>query len=925
MSKLTNQQSPSRAILSTVFSAALLAACLPGCTGKPDAPRMMAEAQQYQQKGDIKAAIIQLKNVLQADPDHAGARALLGDYYLEGGDLQSAEKEYRRARQARLADADILPRLARVMLLQQQYPEVLATLPDDGKAPDLMALRAYALLGLNRRSDAAQLLDAALANQAGNSVALLGKARLALLNGDPARAIEHTEQALARHPADVDNLRFKADLLRMQGKPAAARACYEHILKLRPADLQTRIDIASLLIQSGNYAEAKQQLAKAHAVSQGGLALDFTQALLDFREQKYPAALERLQLVQRGAPDYMPGVLLAGAVQFELNNNVQAELLLRRFLESQSGHLYASKLLAATLLRNGKAAEAAALLAPLLEKHPDDPELLATAGDAHMRLQQFNKASEYFQRAVELAPGASAVHTALGASRLAMGDGARAIAELERASGLDTKSPRAGIMLVVVHLHAKDYAKALAAVHALEKQGNNPAVQNLKGGVLLASQDFAGARTAFQGALSLDPGYQPALDNLAQLDVLEHQPERARQRYEAALAKDKKNIAAMTALARLATGQGRTAEAIVWLERAQRENPDALAPAMLLANYYLRAGDMPKALSLAQKIQSGNPGNAEALALLAQAQTVSGSHEAALDSYSSLAALQPDSPMVQLQIAGANMALRQLPAALKAARKALALQPENGLAQLTTVRLLVEQAAWTEAYAIAQAAQKRNPQLPLGYKLEADILMAQNRAAAALKQYEYANKLEPSGPVTIAIHRALAAQGRKQEATERMLLWLKQHPRDAAARIYLASALLAAQDYAGAAAQYEKIIEADAGNVMALNDLAWSLQSLKDKRALEFAERAHKLAGDNPAIKDTLGWVLMEQGQAQRAVPLLKQASEAAPQAADIRYHYATALMKTGDKPAARRQFELLLADKSFTRQIEVRALMPQL
>lgn len=908
-----------------VLGAALLAASLPACTSKPDAPTLMAEARDYQSKGDIKAAIIQLKNVLQANPDHASARAMLGDYYLEGGDVQSAEKEYRRARQVRLADAEILPRLARVMLLQQQYAEVLATLPADTRSPNLMALRAYAMLGLNRRGEAGQLLDAALALQNDNSAALLGKARLALLDGEPARAMGYADQALARHPADVDNVRFKADLLRVQGKPAEARGRYEQILKMRPADLQTRIDIASLLIQAGDYAQAKQQLAKARAIAQGSLALEFTQALLDFREQKYPAALERLQLVQRGAPDYMPAVLLTGAVQYELNSNTQAEQQLRRFLEHLSGHLYASKLLAATLLRNSKPSEAVALLTPLLEKYPDDAELLATAGDAHMRLQQFNQASDYFQRAVALAPGASALHTALGASWLGMGDGPRAIAELERASALDTKSARAGIMLVVVHLRSKDYSKALAAVNTLEKQGNNPVVQNLKGGVLLASQDFGGARLAFQGALSLDPGYQAALDNLAQLDVLEHQPERARQRYETALAKDKKNIAVMTALARLATGQGKTAEAIGWLERAQQENPAALAPSILLANYYLRAGETPKALTLAQKIQAGNPDNIDALALLALAQTASGSHEAALDSYSSLAALQPDSPMLQMQVAGANMALRKLPAALAAARKALALQPENGLAQLTAVRLLVEQGTWDEAFAIAQAAQKRKPQLALGYKLEADILMAQSRAAPALKQYEYAFKLEPSGPLAMASHRALMALGRKQEANERMLQWLKLNPRDGAARIYLASALLAAQDYAGAAAQYEKIIETDTRNVVALNDLAWSLQLMKDSRALAFAQRAHQLAGDNPAVKDTLGWVLMEQGQAGRALPLLKQASEAAPQMADIRFHYATALMKTGDKPAARRQFELLLADKSFTRQGEVRALLPQL
>ena len=407
--------------------AALLATCLPACKDKPDAPRLIAEAQAYQKKGDSKAAVIQLKNVLQANPEHTTARALLGDFYLEGGDVPSAEKEYRRARQAGMADADILPRLARVMLLQQQFEAVLATLPDKPPSAHLMAWRAYALLGLNRRAEASQFLEAALAREEGNRLALLGQARLALLENDAPRALALADRTLARHPEHVDALRFRADLLRVQGKPAEARASYEQILKLRPADLQTRIDIASLLIQDGKYADAKAQLARARAISPASLPLVFTQALLDFREQRYSGALEQLQLVLRAAPEYMPAVLLTGAVQYELNNNVQAEQHLRHFLENLSGHLYGSKLLAATLLRNGKPAEAVALLGPLIEKHPQDAELLAASGDAHMRLQQFGKAADEFQKAVELAPSAVCSADAPGASSTAFWNSSAAL------------------------------------------------------------------------------------------------------------------------------------------------------------------------------------------------------------------------------------------------------------------------------------------------------------------------------------------------------------------------------------------------------------------------------------------------------------------------------------------------------------------
>ncbi|MEJ7808160.1 MAG: tetratricopeptide repeat protein, partial [Telluria sp.] len=67
-----------------------------GCRGS-DPDTMIAEARQYRDKGDLRAAVIQLKNVIQLDADNRSARLLLGELYLDQGDAASAEKELRRA------------------------------------------------------------------------------------------------------------------------------------------------------------------------------------------------------------------------------------------------------------------------------------------------------------------------------------------------------------------------------------------------------------------------------------------------------------------------------------------------------------------------------------------------------------------------------------------------------------------------------------------------------------------------------------------------------------------------------------------------------------------------------------------------------------------------------------------------------------
>ncbi len=47
----------------------------------------------YRGSGDMRAAVIEFKNVLQIDPDHARARWLLGRTYVALGDGSSAVNE----------------------------------------------------------------------------------------------------------------------------------------------------------------------------------------------------------------------------------------------------------------------------------------------------------------------------------------------------------------------------------------------------------------------------------------------------------------------------------------------------------------------------------------------------------------------------------------------------------------------------------------------------------------------------------------------------------------------------------------------------------------------------------------------------------------------------------------------------------------
>jgi len=115
-------------------------------------------------------------------------------------------------------------------------------------------------------------------------------------------------------------------------------------------------------------------------------------------------------------------------------------------------------------------------------------------------------------------------------------------------------------------------------------------------------------------------------------------------------------------------------------------------------------------------------------------------------------------------------------------------------------------------------------------------------------------------------------------------------------------------------------------NVVVLNNLAFLYQAEGDDRALEYAERAHARAPDNPAVADTLGWVLVNQGEVERALPLLETARRALPESPEVRYHYATALARADRADEAREELTSLLNEvDDFPQRADAEALLQTL
>lgn len=916
-------------VLAVMVAAAL---ALNGCSGADTPQEHIHNAQKALEKHDNKIAIIELKNALQKEPANAEARRMLGTIYADMGDALSAEKELREALKLGENKADLLAALGQSLLMQGKFKEVLDEIVPDNThnaetASTLVTLRGSAHLALGQRYQAKASYEQALAKFQGNADANLGLARLSAIGNDIPGAYQQIELALKTDTKKTEALQLRGDLLRYQGKNDQALASYRQIISIDDKNIPARLSIVGVLMATDKLDEARKEIETAERKASKNLAVKITRASLDYRQKRYSAAQDALQEVLRFNPDHLQSLMLAGMVEFAMGSYEQAETRFNRVLVLAPENLFAKKRQAALMLKRNQLDQGIKKLNELLAASPKDPEILALLGQASMSKGQYAKAADYYEKVTELAPKSASIRAELAVSRLASGETREGMADLEKAAGMDPTLTQADALLIINHLRLKEYDKALtAALEAEKKQPKNPLFQNLKGGAYMAKQDVPNARKSFEQALVLDPAFMPAAVNLAKLDVMEKKPDQARKRFDGVLKKDKNNLQAMLELAALAKAQAKDGEAIQWLEKAVAAHPDAVKPRTLLVGGYLQNKQPKKALQSAKEALSAHPDSLFALDLVGSAQLANNLVDEAIGTYSKMAETSPASPVSYLKLAGAYSQKQDVASVRRSLVKALQLKPDYLDADIAMLQLEAQQKRYDEALKIARNMQQKYPKLQIGHAFEGDVLLTQNKPLLAAKAYESALARANNTELAIKIAAAYARGGQTQKGENALLQRIRATPSDIAARNYLGTVYMAQGKDKEAVSQYQAVVKLAPNHSMALNNLAWLSQQLKDPQAVSYAQRAYKLEPENASVIDTLAWIYVHNNKLGEGLALYKKALKLAPGVAEIQYHYAVALHKSGDKAGARAQLKAALdSGKPFTGIEEARALQKQL
>ncbi len=906
-----------------------LAVSLAACARHESPQTLMNDALALQSQGNYSGAIIQLKNVLRQEPKNAVARFRLGSLYLDTLKYAAAADELERARDLGYKKSVIDPLLARAWLRSGKYERVLEDpLPDKSAAdyPALAAAHADADLAAGKLIAAQETLSDALAAFPNNPDLHLARARILLQSSHPKQALAEVNEALAQDPKMVDALLLKGDLLRAERQLGPAQQAYQAILAINPHHDEARLALARMALAQGKSARARQLVAEVLKDTPNSLQAHYTEALVDYQTGKIAKAHSELVPVLRSAPDYVPVLLLSGVLEFSLDHLQEAETLLGKVVAADHANLFARRLLAETQLRLGELDDAQATLALLDPQSSQDAAVLTLAGRIALAQDRPADAAAYFQRASAIAPKNPVILTDLAVSRLGTGDEA-GLQDLQNAAKLDKANPQPEFLLALTYLQRQQYDKALRVIAVLEKkQPRNPATWNLQGGAYVGMKNLAAARQSFQKALAYDPKYYPAAANLANLDLMQHQPQAANQEFQTLLKADPKNLSAMLALARLALAQKDDKAYLGWVDKAAAAHPNAVQPRLLKAAYYLSRGDTAQALVHAREAHDLQPSDAAALELLGQAQLAAGEKANGLNSFQKLAGLQPKSAESQLWLAHAYELNGDQNKTLKHLQQAAQLSGNAAAVQIALCQQYIKMQRYDDAVAVTHALSQNPTDRAVALSLNGDIAFARKNYPAAITAYQKALKLKPASLIVLRLYNAQAAAGDHAQAIDTLQTWVKSHPNDLEVANALGQAYLVAGRYPAAAQLYQQLVVREPNDVALLNNLSWALTETRSPQAIQFAQRAYRLAPDNPSVLDTYGWALVQGQQSAKGLVFLRQAESKQPDSAEVQWHVAYALYASGERARALVELKDLLNNGAgFADQPKARALYQQL
>ena len=517
---------------SRLTAVSLLFLLVLGCAEEQSAEQRIGNATAAIARQDYAAATIELKNALQQEADNSRARFLLGKVHLASADYPAAEKELRRAQELGASEGEVLPLLARPLVLQGELEELSRL--DAGQLhgsqhATVMAARALAELAQGNNVEALRQVNLALELDPENFFAMETRARIHSANSDYVLMRQQLEALLALDGGyaaawlllgDVDALNLLANALIGQGKSDEAISTLNRVVALDPDSSAAQLRLGASLLVKGQSRAGVEKLEAAIELDPEFEQAEILLVLNYVREGDFQKAIDAAQAYRSRNPTDVTPQNLLGRVYRSAGRDDDAMSAFQSTLTLHMGNPGAHLNLAEMAIERAEFGKARSHYEAILEHKPNHLATMLKLAELEGIVGRPGSMLETLEQTVELHPGSVRARVVLARAYLAMQRPEQVAVVFSDLDDAKKAVPAVLDAMARGELALCDYASARYSLERLEAADSDlPELHYLKAMAAAGLKDTRGLRAELEKSVETRPDYFPARLALARLHL----------------------------------------------------------------------------------------------------------------------------------------------------------------------------------------------------------------------------------------------------------------------------------------------------------------------------------------------------------------------------------------------------------------------
>jgi tetratricopeptide (TPR) repeat protein len=769
---------------------ALLATALVMASCHDDVERLaehQKRAEAYLEEGKHAEAVIEYKNMLQVDPNHAAAhhglaKALIGDKKIRQAywELQETVRLDPGNLDARLEFGQFLL-FGKESELENALTQAEAVLAADPGRMSAWVLKARSLQALKRDDEAGEAFARAVEVAPGEAAPLLLLANYHRRRGELTRAEPLYRKLIEVEPGFASYAALAAFLAADGERDGEAEEAYRKAIELAEPERSAtaRLLFANFFHARERFDEAERLLREGIDAEKGNLELIYGLARLYHSRGETAKADAMIEEATKARPeDPEPHLLLSAyrGRQGDLEGALAAaEAALRASPDDTRSKLRKAELLVDLGYRGEdrtRVTQGRAIVDAVLARDEANPEALFVKAKIDLADQELEGAAASLRRAIEARPEWAHAHFLLGSTLLLQGDRTGARSEISRALELDADLVEAQGVLARIHASLGDHDLAVETGRQVLRRNPGDAAMHILVAQSLLRLDKVDEALVELEAIPEENRGEEAHYALGKLFSQKRDWEAARRHLVAAHDPGSPRFEVLRALFDLDVREGRLAESAERIEAAQRAEPKDAKLSRLWGEALLYSGKPVEAEAAFRRSIELDPNDLSGYQNLARYLAISGRPKEVLTTYEEALKRNPESGALHMVVGSLYELDSRKQEAMARYEEAIRLDPGLAVARNNLAYLLSEEGRDLDrALELAQEAKALLPDNPNAADTLGWVLYKKNLPSAAIGYLkEAATGFEGKDPQLALVrhHLALAyeANGEPEQARE---------------------------------------------------------------------------------------------------------------------------------------------------------------